>query len=431
MRADPSPRRPATAGAPYDAPQPVRKSAIRLVHVMTVPQSLGFLSGQVTFMRARGFEIAAISSPGPELGEFGERENVPVHAVAMPRRITPRRDLAAVWTIYRHLRRIRPHVVHSHTPKGGLLGTLSAWLARVPVRIYHIRGLPLMTASGSRRALLRWTERVSCALATRVLCVSRSVARAAVEEGVCPAAKIDVLLSGSGNGVDATGRFSPDGVPGARSEVRRRLSIPADAVVVGFVGRLVRDKGVVELAGAWRTLRDREPMVHLLVVGDFEPQDPVPEDVRALLRRDPRVHLVGWQQDTPAYYAASDIVTLPSYREGLPNVPLEAAAMGLPVVATRVPGCIDAVVDGVTGSLVPARDAQALAAALQRYACDPALRVAHGHAGRARVLREFSREAVWGALHGEYLRLLREHGLAAVPASGSRMTEGGGTRGPV
>jgi hypothetical protein len=181
----------------------------RLVHVTTVPQSLGFLAGQVTFMRERGFEITALSSPGPELGDFGEREGVATHAVDMPRRITPLRDIGAVWRIYRHLRRIRPQLVHSHTPKGGLLGTTSAWLARVPVRVYHIRGLPFMTATGRRRTLLRWTERLSCTLATRVLCVSRSVADVATAEGICPPGKIDVLLSGSGNGVDAAGRFDP------------------------------------------------------------------------------------------------------------------------------------------------------------------------------------------------------------------------------
>jgi glycosyltransferase involved in cell wall biosynthesis len=381
------------------------------VHVTTVPQSLGFLAGQVSFMRERGFEIAAISSPGPELGAFGEREQIATFAVEMPRRITPARDLAAVWRIYRHLRRIGPHVVHSHTPKGGLLGTVSAWLARVPVRIYHIRGLPLMTATGARRRLLRWTERVSCALATRVLCVSRSVARVAVDEGLCPAGKIDVLLSGSGNGVDARGRFDPAARPTARRRVRARAGIPADALVVGFVGRVVRDKGVVELAVAWRELRARFPELHLLVVGDFEQQDPVPDDVRALLHDDPRIHMIGWQTDAAPFYAAMDVVTLPSYREGLPNVPLEGAAMALPVVATDIPGCNEAVADGVTGTLVPPGDAAALAAALERYLESAVLRESHGRAGRERVLREFAREAMWAALHAEYARLLEARGV--------------------
>src|SRR5688572_17267886 len=171
---------------------------VRLVHVTTVPVSLNFMRGQVAFMTRRGFAVSAISSPGDELDQFAARERVPVHSVRMPRRVTPLRDVRAVWDMYRTLRRMRPHIVHAHTPKGGLLGTLGAWLARTPVRIYHIRGLPFMTASGPRRTLLRWTERMSCALADRVLCVSHSVREVAIRERVCAAGKITVLCGGSG-----------------------------------------------------------------------------------------------------------------------------------------------------------------------------------------------------------------------------------------
>jgi glycosyltransferase involved in cell wall biosynthesis len=235
----------------------------------------------------------------------------------------------------------------------------------------------------------------------------------AVAEGLTPADKIKVLLSGSANGVDAEGVFHPGRFSAeVRAKVRARHGVPADALVAGFVGRLVRDKGLAELARAWKALRNEFPALHLLVVGPFEPQDPVAAEVTELLTNDPRIHLVGMQWDMPPLYAAMDYVVLPTYREGLPVVPLEAAAMALPVVATRIPGCVEAVQDGVTGTLAPVRDASALAGAMRAYIQDPELRVRHGQAGRERVLRDFRPEAMSAALYEEYLTLLRVRGIA-------------------
>jgi len=389
-----------------------RQKPLRLVHITTVPVSLwAFLRGQVKFMRARGLDVQAISSPGKYLDMFAQRESVSVYAVEMPRRITPHRDIVTVLRIWATLRRIKPQIVHAHTPKGGLLGMIAAYLARAPIRVYHMRGLPFMTATGTRRRILIGSERVSCMLAHRVLCVSSAIRDVAIAERVCNPAKITVLLGGSGNGVDANGLYDPDQPGPSGLEVRAEASIPAGAFVVGFVGRVVRDKGIVELTEAWTTLRDRFPTLHLLIVGPFEPQDPVPGHVTQVLHNDPRVHLVGEVGNASRYYRAMDLVALPTYREGFPNVPLEAASMRLPVVATRVPGCIDAVVDGVTGTLVPPYNAGALADAIAAYLLDPTLRQRHGQAGRERVLREFRQEDIWAAIYEEYAHLLRERGI--------------------
>lgn len=371
---------------------------LRIVHVFTVPLSLMFLRGQVAFMRARGHELMAVTAPGPELDAFGRREDVRVCAVPMSRRIAPAEDLTSLRKLVALLRAVRPDVVHAHTPKGGLLGTTAAALARVPARIYHMRGLPLVTARGVQRTLLSTSERTACRMSTHVLCVSDSLRREALSRGLVSSEKARVLASGSGNGVDSEHRFNPDAVDrGAVKALRERLQV-GDAPLVGFVGRLVRDKGVVELADAWARLRERVPRAHLVIGGMFEDRDPVPSRVRERLMNDPRVHMLGFMEDTAALYAALDVVAFPSHREGFPNVPAEAASMRVPVVAARAVGTVDAIEDGVTGTMVPIGDAVSLAEAVERYLVDRELAREHGAAGRERMRAEFRPERVWEAL---------------------------------
>lgn len=382
------------------------RRGVRLLHVTTVPMTLRFLKGQVAFMREQGFEVEALSSPGDQLTEFESEEGIRCHPVEMPRRITPMRDIAALWEMLRVIKRESPSIVHAHTPKGGLLGIVAARMAGVPIRVYHIHGLPLVTATGHRRRLLAVAERVSCRLATKVLCVSPSVRQEVIQRGLCSAGKVEVLEGGSINGVDALGRFNPDRSDGSRRSVRERYGISPTSMVVGFVGRLVRDKGIVELADAWQLIKADLPSARLLIVGPREIEDPVPEGVIRRLAEDPSVHLVGPNWDTAPLYSAMEMVVLPSYREGLPIVPLEAAAMELPVIATDIPGCRDAVTDGITGSLVPVGDRSALHKAVIGYDSDPALRERHGKAGRERMLRDFSPPRLWHATLKEYCRLL-------------------------
>ena len=383
-------------------------AGLRVVHVFTVPLSLMFLRGQVEFMRARGHEIIVVTARGPELDAFGKREGVRVHAVPMSRRIAPGEDLSSLRRLVAFLREVRPDVVHAHTPKGGLLGTTAAMIARVPARIYHMRGLPLMTARGAQRAMLATTERTACGLATHVLCVSASLRREALARHLVAPAKARVLASGSGNGVDCEGRFNPDLVDrNAVHVLRARLGV-GNAPLVGFVGRLVRDKGIVELADAWLRVRERVPGAHLVIAGMFEERDAVPEDVRTRLANDPHVHMLGFIEDTAVLYGAIDVLTFPSHREGFPNVPAEAASMRVPVVAARTVGSVDAVVNGETGTLVPVGDATALATALERYLTDRTLATTHGKAARLRIQREFRRERVWEALAEFYETLPRD-----------------------
>jgi len=386
---------------------------IRLVHIATVPYALFYVAGQVGYMKTRGFEVYGLSSPGKLLSVFSEKEAISVKAVEMAKRITPIRDLVALFKIWRWLHKLRPEIVHAHTPKGGLLGMLAAWLARVPVRIYHMHGLRFVTATGWKRALLIRTEKLSCWFANQVLCVSTSVRDVAMDTGLCPGEKIKVLSRGSCNGVDTVHRFNPSQLPAsARGETRAKYGIPQDACVLGFIGRIVWSKGIVELAEAWGGLRNEFPGLHLLMVGPLEPEDPIPRRVEELLRGDSRVHLIGEEWDTPPLYAAMDVLVLPTYREGLPIVLLEAAAMGVPVVATRVPGCMDVVEDGMTGTLVPPYDSQSLNLAIGCYLRNSQLRREHGLAARELVLRDFRQEVIWRATYEEYVRCLLKKNLA-------------------
>lgn len=383
----------------------------RLVVAVTASISTSLLRGQLAYMRERGFDVYLLCSGDETARQFCEREGATLLDVPMQREISPLADLRSLAGIVRELRRIRPHIVNAGTPKAGLLVTVGAWIAGVPCRIYNIRGLRLETTSGRLRAILTLCERTAARLAHRVLCISPSLLRLCRELNLFPEGKGKVLGEGSSNGLN-TDRFTrtPEIEQRARL-LREEHAIPPQARVLGFVGRIVPDKGIVELVDAWRRLREDYADLHLLVVGPFEEGNPAPPDTRETLENDPRVHLTGHVTNMPPYYAAMDILAVPTYREGFGNVFLEASAMEIPAVGTRVSGCMDAIADGLTGTLVPPRDPEALAEAIRAYLDDPALASTHARQGRARVLRSFRPEVIWQNLFDEYVALLRARGL--------------------
>lgn len=372
---------------------------MRLLHVLTVPITLRFLRGQVDFIARQGFDVHVACAPGEKLQEFAAAHPVTPHGIELTRTVSPAADLRSLADMTSLIRRLRPDVVHAHTPKGGLIGMLAAAAERVPRRIYHLRGLPLITARGAMRKVLWTTESVSFGCAHRVLAVSQSLAEAASRARVVGASKAKVLASGSGNGVDARGRFDPARALSAAA-ARAAFKLPRDGVVVTYVGRLVRDKGIAELLAAWETLARGNAT--LFVVGPFEERDALPPDLVRRITSTPSIRHLAFTEDMPTVYAASDVVVLPSHREGFPNVPLEAAAMGLPVVTTDAVGCVDAVVNDVTGRVCPLGDIPALTRAIADYLAAPELRRAHGAAGRRRALSEFDPQRIWNELLAEY-----------------------------
>ncbi len=384
-----------------------RKKAIKLLYITTVPSTLYFHLGQIAYMKAQGFEVEALTSPGTIPSQLTNDNAIAVHFVEMPRRITPLQDLKALYHLWKTIRQIQPDLVHASTPKAGLLGTIAASLAGVPARLYHMRGLPLMTATGLKYWLLWMSERLACGLAHDVLCVSHSLRQVAIDRHLCPETKINVLLSGSSNGVDSIDRFNPDRyAPEIRTQLRERYHIPQDAIVVSYVGRIVKDKGITELVEAWKIIERNFSKAHLMVIGTIEPQDPVSPEIRQFLHEHPSIHMVDEVEETAPFYKAMDILVLPTYREGFPNVLLEASSMGLPIVTTDVAGCVDAVNHCENGTIVPVRDATLLAKAISNYIQSSHLRQFHGQQGRDRILTHFTQELLWESLYHEYQRLL-------------------------
>ena len=375
----------------------------RLVKIVTVPLSFSLGQGHAAVMTGAGFEVHAVSSPGPLADAYSQDERVPVHPVPMARRIAPWSDLVSFVRLLRTLMRLRPSVVQAGTPKAAVLGTLAAYLLRVRVRIYYVHGLPMLTATGALRRILFAVERLTCRAATHIVCVSPSIRHELIAAGMCPPEKAVVLGHGSSNGVDVSvfdrSRFPADVVKAARAN----LGIPADALVIGFLGRIGREKGIEQLYEAWRVVREAFPTAYLLIVGPDEANDPVAPEILEALQGDARVRLTGPDWYPAPLYALMDVLCMPSHREGCPNVALEAAAMELPVVAFRVPGVVDAVESGTTGELVDPLSAAQIAAAISKYFRQPSLRQQHGRAGRRRIHEFFAREKVWTALTKFYL----------------------------
>lgn len=358
-----------------------------------------FLAGPIEALAADGWRITVVLNTAD--GQPSDRilRHATVKHVAIARDIAPWRDAAALVRLWRLLGRGGFDTVHSVTPKAGLLAMLAGRAARIPVRMHTFTGQVWATRTGPMRWLLRSLDALLAASATSVLADSPSQRDFLAAENVARWEHIGVLGEGSICGVDV-GRFRPD--PVARAAVRADLGLADGDIAVLYLGRLHRDKGLAELGDAFAKLAARRPALHLLLAGPDEGALALLQNATLAFRD--RVHVIGLTREPQKYMAAADVFCLPSYREGFGLSLLEAAAAGVPCVASRIYGITDAVEDGVTGLLVPVRDAAALAEGLRRLVDDPDLRARMGEAARLRATRRFSSGVLLAAWRELYSR---------------------------
>jgi glycosyltransferase involved in cell wall biosynthesis len=386
------------------SPQPV------VAHIATVPMSLQYLLfNQLKAIAADGYQVVAISSPGPEAAALADL-GIPHIAIPISRKITPLQDVLALWRLYRFMRRHPMHIVHTHNPKPGLLGQLAARLAGVPIVINTIHGFYFTNHTHALwRKIFITMEKIAASCSDLIWSQNMEDIETAVRERICPADKIRHL----GNGIDLN-RFDRTRISQEIIEEKRaELHLPRGASVVGFVGRLVTEKGVHELLQAALVVRESFPDVRFLIVGstDSDKRDAITAQVVNQYRLEANCLFTGQRDDTPELFALMDVFVLPSHREGLPRAPMEAAAMGVPSVVTDVRGCREVVTHEQNGLIVPLQDVAALAQAIIRLLEDKPLAQRLGETGRRMAEEQFDERLVFAKVKAEYARLLRQKGL--------------------
>lgn len=368
------------------------QSTRRVVLAVTSHQSLKLMKGFPEYLGSRSYDVHVVAD-GP-LEESGLPEGCSYHPLAMTREPSPLRDMQALISWVLLLRRLRPDAVIAGTPKAGLLGMIAARVLRVPVRIYHLRGLRLETVTGMRLRVLSLLERVAAASATSVLCVSHSLRTEFLARSLARPEKVVVLGLGSSNGVDLD-RFDRFAETGVVDELAASLEVRGDSPVVGFVGRLTADKGIETLFQALARLRRQGVPARLLILGREDRPGALAELTADVSLDEGSVIHAGYVVEPAPYYRLMDVLCLPTRREGFPNVVLEAAASGVPAVAAAVTGCVDAVDDGKTGLLFKVDNCGSLARQLNSVLTDQTLRQELGQSALERARRHFSRGDVW------------------------------------
>lgn len=358
------------------------------------------------------FEVTAVSAEKYRLEKFGQDNKVDVFPLEMTREITPSKDLKALFRLYRYFRKEKPVVVHTHTPKAGIVGMMAAKMAGVPVRLHTVAGMPLLETTGTKRKILEQVERLTYSLASKVYPNSEGLKKIILKHNFTKSEKLKVLGEGSSNGID-TKYFNPaDFTAEQKKDIRQSLKIPADDLVFIFVGRLVKDKGINELVQAFKQLASENKNVSLLLVGPFEQDlDPIKEENFEMIRNHPKIVITGYQVDVRPYFAVADALVFPSYREGFPNVVMQAGAMGLPCIVTNINGCNEIIRGGENGLIIPVKDQEALLLAMKKLATSAELRQKLAANSREVITQKYERKVFWDLLLEEYWLQMKEMGL--------------------
>ncbi|MBR9853719.1 MAG: glycosyltransferase family 4 protein [Algicola sp.] len=378
----------------------------KLIRITTVPISLGgLLQGQSKFM-SQFYEVIGISSDKSNLEKVGTEEEIRVIPVNLTRKITPIQDLKALIKLYSILKKEKPFIVHSHTPKAGTIGMMAARMAGVPHRLHTIAGLPLVEATGLKRVLLNVVEKLTYSCATKIYPNSVGLQEIVLDHKFTDAEKLKVIGHGSSNGID-TSYFDPSLYSTAsKLELRKKLRLADEDYVFVFVGRLVGDKGINELISAFKNILKEYKNVQLLLVGNPEEElDPMLPETEEFIAKSDKVIATGWMDDVRPYFAISDCLTFPSYREGFPNVVMQSGAMGLYSIVSDINGCNEIVEEGVNGTIIPAKNTEALYNAMKHVLENRQKFAENKGVYREMIKKRYERSFIWNELLKEYREL--------------------------
>ena len=375
----------------------------KLVRITTVPVSLlVLLKGQMKYMSEHGFEVTMISSPGEEVPKLLEQEKCAHLPVMLTRKITPIQDFKSLIQLTRILKKIKPDIVHTHTPKAGLIGMWAAKLAGVPIRLHTIAGLPWVESSGIMRKVLIFVEKLT-AFAAHEIFPNSFVQKKFMESLNIAKGKMKVLGKGSSNGIN-TDHFSiNDSILQAALHLKNQTKLSSTGWVWIFVGRIVKDKGIAELLDAFTELSLHFPEDQLWMVGAPEPDlDPLEEKHQLILKNHPQIKSWGFQQDIRPYLAAAKVLVFPSYREGFPNVPLQAGSMGCMLLLSDINGCNEIVEDGIDGKLIPTKHSNLLLNAMMDTRSNPDKTNAFAKKIQQKIIDNYNQNTLWQIMLKEY-----------------------------
>ena len=374
---------------------------VKIIRVSTVPVSLKMLlKGQLKMLNEH-YNVIGVSSAGEDLDTIKERERIQTVAIEMERHIAPFKDIVSLWKLIKLFRKEKPEIVHSITPKAGLLSMIAAKITNVPIRIHTFTGLIFPTATGLKRKLLTFTDKITCKCATDIIPEGNGVKKDLMDYKITNK-PLNVLANGNVNGIDL-GYFNPE-----------KISAEKDPSIFSFIfiGRIVADKGINELCRAFKKLASEFDNVRLLLVGNFEDElDPLkPEDKDFLLNNE-KVTYAGYQNDIRSWLAKADALVFPSYREGFPNVVMQAGAMGLPSIVTDINGCNEIILQEENGVIIPSHDADALYNAMKMFITNRNKTSEMAAKSRALIESRYKQEVVWNALLDKYNKLLTKKDL--------------------
>ena len=378
---------------------------LRVLHVVTISFTLPyFIGNQFNYFKEKGVDYYVVASPSPHFLAYADEMSFKPFPIIISRTFSPIQDFKSILAVRKVILENKIDLVIGHTPKGGLIAMIAAFISGLRNSVYVRHGIMFETSKGLKRILLIAVEKLTGALAKKVVCVSPSILKISNKKKLSSHSKNFLLGRGTCNGINGT-RFNKLNIPiSTINDLKRQYDIQPKELLVGFVGRIVNDKGINELYEAWQIVKKKLANVKLMLVGPFEERDGILSDLKAKIIADKTIICTGLINNAAPFYALMNVFILPSYREGFPTVVLEASAMELPILTTRVTGCQDAIIDQVSGMFI-SFEPNDIAQKIIDYLLNETLANQHGKNGRKFVLENFEEEIVWKEIETKLLTI--------------------------